>query len=331
MKVLRLVFLIFHIGIFLLLLGMLMNAYVPPKIFPWFNLLSLGFPVLVIGYILLTFFWIFSWKKRAFLFMFLGLIFIGPVKRWVNYSSDKKQSADLKIVSFNIKAGGFGVENIEKYINSLNADVVLLQEYGGDKKYEFTGLKSGQETQLISIYSKYKIIDQKQLIDSNYEYNNAYANQTDIEIKGKIYRFINVYLQPFKFEKSMVKLNGNSDADEEKLKNIVKRLIPTFKMHQEQVEKVRKGIDNSPYPVILVGDFNSVPNSYEYYHLSEGLKDAFVEVGKGSATSFHDYKFPIRIDYVFSSKTIEPISYKVDRSVKLSDHYPVISTFKLNP
>ncbi|MCS3530292.1 endonuclease/exonuclease/phosphatase family protein [Chryseobacterium sp. JUb7] len=331
MKVLRLVFLIFHIGIFLLLLGMLMNAYVPPKIFPWFNLLSLGFPVLVIGYVLLTFFWIFSWKKRAFLFMFLGLIFIGPVKRWVNYSSDKKQSADLKIVSFNIKAGGFGVENIEKYINSLNADVVLLQEYGGDKKYEFTGLKSGQETQLISIYSKYKIIDQKQLIDSNYEYNNAYANQTDIEIKGKIYRFINVYLQPFKFEKSMVKLNGNSDADEEKLKNIVKRLIPTFKMHQEQVEKVRKGIDNSPYPVILVGDFNSVPNSYEYYHLSEGLKDAFVEVGKGSATSFHDYKFPIRIDYVFSSKTIEPISYKVDRSVKLSDHYPVISTFKLNP
>lgn len=330
MKILRLVFLILHLGIFVLLLGMLMNAYVPPKIFPWFNLLSLGFPVLLTGYILLTFFWIFSWKKRVFVFMFLGLIFTGPVKRWVNYSPDKKEAADLKIVSFNVKAGGTGVANIEKYINGLQADVVLLQEYGGKKKYEFTGLKRGPETQLISIYSKYKIIDQKQLINSDYEYNNAYANQTDIEIKGKTYRFINVYLQPFKFEKEMVKLNGNSDADEQKLKNIVRRLIPTFKMHQEQVEEVRKGIDSSPYPVILAGDFNSVPNSYEYYHLSEGLQDAFVEAGKGSATSFHDYKFPIRIDYIFTSETIRPISYEVDRSVKISDHYPVISTFKLN-
>ncbi|MGS0748127.1 hypothetical protein [Halpernia sp. GG3] len=51
--------------------------------------------------------------------------------------------------------------------------------------------------------------------------------------------------------------------------------------------------------------------------------------GSGSATSFHDYKFPIRIDYIFTSKEIEPISYKVDRSARLSDHFPVIATFKL--
>jgi hypothetical protein len=28
--------------------------------------------------------------------------------------------------------------------------------------------------------------------------------------------FINVYLQPFRFDKSMVKLNGDSDEDEQK-------------------------------------------------------------------------------------------------------------------
>lgn len=327
MKVVRLIFLIVHLGILFLLLGTLMNAYVPPRIYPWFNLLSLGFPVLITAYVLLTVFWVFVWKKRAIVFAAFGLLFLNPVKRWVNYSAEKKETSDLKIISLNAKGGTMGIKNIEDYVDSQNADVVLLQEHVRD--YNFKGMGKGRGDVIVSISSKYKIIDQKELIESNSETNNAYANQTDIEIKGNTYRFINVYLQPFKFEKSMVKLKGNSDEDEQKLKDIVKRLIPTFKMHQDQVAAVRKGIDESPYPVILVGDFNSVPNSYEYYHLGKGLKDAFVEAGRGSATSFHDYKFPIRIDYVFTSESIQPLSYKVDRSVRISDHYPVVATFKL--
>jgi len=328
MKVFRTILLILHLGVLLLLLGMLLNAYVPPKVFPWFNLLSLGFPVLMIGYVLMIFFWIFSWKKRAFVFMLFGLIFINPVKRWVNISSDKKEITDLKIVSFNTKGGKFGLKNIEKYIDQQNADVVLFQE-DGEQRYDLNGLKTEKTNYIVSVYSKHKIIAQKELIRGNYEFFNAYADQTDIEIKGKIYRFVNVYLQPFKFEKSMVKLNGDSEQDERKLKDIVKRLIPTFQLHQEQIEIIRKSIDNSPYPVIVAGDFNSVPNSYEYYHLGKDLNDVFTEVGNGSSTSFHDYKFPLRIDYIFASKSIKPVSYKVDRSVKISDHYPVIATFSL--
>jgi exonuclease III len=308
---------------------MLLNAYIPPKVFPWLNLLSLGFPILITGYILITLFWIFSWKKRAFFFLFLGLLFFNSTIRWVNYSPKTNEVADLKIISFNANNGAFGEDNIESFINSQKADVVLLQEDGSYKKYDFDGLQRAPKGPIISLFTKHKIINQIKLINSDYEYNNAYATQTDIEIKGKIYRFINVYLQPFKFEKSMVKMDGNNERDEEKLKNIIKRLIPTFKMHQEQIAPIKKAVANSPYPVILTGDFNSVPNSYEYYHLAEGLQDVFVKVGSGSATSFHDYKFPIRIDYIFTSESIKPVSYKVDRSVKISDHYPVISTFKL--
>lgn len=329
MKVIRLILFVMHIGVFFLLAAMLLNAYVPPKTFPWLNLLSLGFPVLISVYVILTLFWIFSWKKRAFVFVFLGLMFFKPVMRWVNYSPQKNEVPDLKIVSLNAKGGLYGINNINSYVNSQHADIVMLQEYGGEMKYHFEGLQAGPQSYVIQIFSKYRIIDQKQLIESDYIYNNAYASQTDIEIKGKGYRFINVYLQPFKFRKHMVKLNGNSEEDEQKVKNVIKRLIPTFKMHQDQISSIRESIDNSPYPVILSGDFNSVPNSYEYYHLLKGLQDAFVESGKGSATSFHDYKFPIRIDYIFSSESVKPLSYHVDRSVKLSDHFPVIATFKL--
>ncbi|SIQ08552.1 hypothetical protein SAMN05880574_10575 [Chryseobacterium sp. RU37D] len=89
-------------------------------------------------------------------------------------------------------------------------------------------------------------------------------------------------------------------------------------------------IDLSPYPEILDGDFNSVPNSYEYYSLGKDLQNAFLEAGNCSPSSFHDYKVPLRIDHIFRSKSIISLNYKVDNSVQLSDHYLVIAEFLLN-
>jgi endonuclease/exonuclease/phosphatase (EEP) superfamily protein YafD len=326
MKIVRLVLLILHIGIFFLLVGMLLNAYVPPKIFPWFNLLSLGFPVLMAGYIALTIFWFFCWKKRTVVFLLLGLMFFNATIRWINYAPEKKDIADLKIVSLNTKGRQIAKEeDINNYLSSQHADIVLLQEESGEQ-INLNGYTKGNTKSLTSLFTKHEIIDEKRISQDS----DSYTTQADIKIRGTIYRFINVYLHPFKFKKSMVKLNGNSEEDEQKIKNVIRKLIPTFKLHQEEATAIRKAVDESPYPVIMAGDFNSVPNSYEYYHLSKDLKDAFVEAGKGSATSFHDYKFPIRIDYVFSSKSIQPLSYKVDRSVRISDHFPVIATFKLH-
>lgn len=311
-----------------MLAGVLLNAYIPPKIFPWFNLLSLGFPVWVIGYIAITFFWIFSWEKRAFIFMFLGLFFINPAKRWVNYSSESKETANLKVLTFNIKGGRLGKENIEEYINSQNADIVFLQESGSDIKLE--NLKGEYSLPVIYFYSKYKVIDRKNLFKDLFTGDiTAQCEQIDLEIRGKVYRVFNVHLESFGVIKSMVKLNGNGDEDKKKMKDLVKRLIPTFKSHQEQVDIIREAINRSPYPVIVAGDFNSVPNSYEYYEVSRGLKDTFYEVGKGSGTSFHDYKYPLRIDYIFTSESIQPVTYEVDHSTHLSDHFPVVATFKI--
>nr|WP_315027641.1 endonuclease/exonuclease/phosphatase family protein [uncultured Chryseobacterium sp.] len=327
MKIFRLILFILHLGILCLLLAILLNAYIPPKIFPWFNLLSLGFPVLIVSYIILTIFWVFSWKKRAFVFMFAGLAFLSPIKRWVNYSADKKGNSDIKVVSFNIRGGSMGKEEIGTYLKSQNADVILLQENFGEG-YKFEGYQKVNSKGGFSILTKHKILSHKVIAPQDERIPGA---EVDIEIKGRVYRFIDVYLNPFRFEKEMVKLDRDSEVNKQKAIDVVKKLIPTFKKHQEQVGILHESVENSPYPVILAGDFNSVPNSYEYYHLSEGLEDAFLSAGKGSGTSFHDYKFPIRIDYIFSSKSVHPVSYVVDRSVSISDHYPVIAEFSVNP
>ncbi|WP_407403876.1 endonuclease/exonuclease/phosphatase family protein [Chryseobacterium sp.] len=326
MKVFRTVVLLVHLVLLFLLLGMLLNAYVPPKVFPFFNLLSLGFPILIIGYILITLYWIVYWKKRALFFLVAGFLFLNPTKRWVNLSSTPTEKSNLKIVTFNVKGGQMGIDKIEEYIKQQNADIVLLQEDGGNR-FNFNNLKKGEHIPVVSLYTKLKILDHKNILTGNFEDINAYSDYTDVEVEGKPIRIINMYLQPFKFEKSKVKLNGNSEEDEAKLKYVIKKLIPTFKIHQEQVAIIRKAIEDSPYPVIVTGDFNSVPNSYEYYHIGDGLLDSFFEVGNGFGTSFHDYKFPLRIDFIFSSPSILPIHHHVDRSTKLSDHFPTSATF----
>lgn len=307
-----------------------MNSLVPPKVFPWFNLLSLGFPILITIYILLTFFWMISWKKRAFVFLLLGLLFFKPVIRWVNFSSEKDQEANLKIVSLNMKGGKFGVDEIQNYIDGQNADVVFLQE-PSIPDFKLKNLSGQSNIPVLAFYSKYEIINHKNLFEGLENKDiTAQCEVIDINIRGKIYRCINVHLESFGIVKDMVRLNGNKTEDEAKTKNILRKLISNFKNHQDQVDVIKKEIEESPYPVFVVGDFNSVPNSYEYYNVSEGLKDAFVEVGRGSGTSFHDFKFPLRIDYVFTSKSIQPVTYKVDHEVQISDHFPVIATFKVD-
>jgi endonuclease/exonuclease/phosphatase (EEP) superfamily protein YafD len=327
MKILRFGLLLIHTGIIILLLGNFLNIYIPPKIFPFLNFLSLAFPVLMALNLILIVIWILLWKKRAFLFIILSLFLIKPTSRIINYNKIKKETPDLKIITFNVHAAEFGKENIENFINKEKPDIVLLQEAGAitTNPYKLENLKYQSISDIVFFYSKYKILDQKEWIKNA----NAYAKSYDISIHGKTYRFINVYLQPFYLNKSMVKPTENEDENKNKFRNLIKRMVPTFQAHQEQISAAREAIETSPYPIIMTGDFNSVPNSYEYYHLGKNLKDVFEAVGSGSATSFHDYKFPIRIDYVFTSKEIKPISYKVDRSARLSDHFPVIATFKL--
>ena len=325
MKIFRFVLTVSHFFIIVLLLGTLLNAYIPPKVFPWFNLLSLAFPVLMIINVLMIVFWIILRKKRAFLFVMFSLILINPTRRWVNFSTEPKDLPNLKIVTANLKMNNAGSGKISKYLKSTDADVILLQENGFLFDIPHYN-KNSEGYQIVSLQTKHEILNQGKLVES-IEGNSFYA---DVKIRDKTIRFVNVYLNPFSFVKEKVKPTEDLSQNKLKISYILKKLIPTFKIHQDEIEVIRKAVINSPYPVILTGDFNAVPNSYEYYHLEEKLNDVFVEVGNGSSTSFHDYKFPIRVDYVFCSKKIKPISYKVDRSVKISDHFPVIAEFKID-
>ncbi len=318
------ILLFFHISVIVLLLCTLGNAWIPPNRMGELNLLSLGFPYLIVLHVVLTLFWIFKKKKFAIAFAASMLLFYNPVRRWVNFSPQSKKAqskGDLKVLTFNVQYGSFGWDRVKKYIRAQDADIILVQERDTNRVLRQDLIKYPT----VILKTKHRIVRHAELIEDKSRGNSFYA---DIDVCGKIVRVVNVYLEPFRLHKSMFELKKLKEKG--KIDTLLSHMVPTFQTHEEQIKKIRKAIDLSPYPVILAGDFNSVPNSYEYYNLGKDLQDAFLAAGNGISSSFHDYKVPLRLDYIFSSKSITPLSYKVDHSVKLSDHYPVIAEFLLN-
>lgn len=321
----RQVLLFFHIIVGILLLCTLGNAWIPPNLLGNLNLLSLGFPYLISLHLIFTVIWIFRKEKIAIAFVLGTFLFYNPIRRWINFTpkaESQKSIRDIKVITFNVKYGDFGWDKVKKYIQDQNADIILVQEKDTNRALRQDLVKYPS----VILKTKHKIVRQEELITDKSRGNSFYA---DVDINGKIVRIVNVYLEPFRLHKSMLQFDGLK-KEGGKINTLLSHMIPTFKAHEDQIKKIRKAVDLSPYPVILAGDFNSVPNSYEYYNLGKDLQDAFLAAGNGSSSSFHDYKVPLRIDYIFSSKSIIPLSYKVDNSVRLSDHYPVIAEFLLN-
>jgi endonuclease/exonuclease/phosphatase family metal-dependent hydrolase len=105
------------------------------------------------------------------------------------------------------------------------------------------------------------------------------------------------------------------------------------------LEKI-KTTNTENYPLILMGDFNALPNDKPIKILSKQMADAFKSSPKitykniGTFNGFKiDEAVTKRIDYIFTKK-ITVISYqniedKRQNNLQISDHFPVLIEFEV--
>ncbi|HMG82810.1 MAG TPA: endonuclease/exonuclease/phosphatase family protein [Ferruginibacter sp.] len=185
----------------------------------------------------------------------------------------------------------------------------------------------------ILILSKYPLINRHAVMKYPYDYNSIFQ-YADMVKGGDTFRIFNVHLQSLKF--TPVNLNYidspslESRADIEKSQSVLGKMKIGFLKRKAQAELVREKIDSSPYPIILCGDFNDVPNSYAYATIGKGLQNAFVEKGSGIGRTFSGISSTLRIDNIFVDDDFSVEQFtKINK--KLSDHYPVITDIQLKP
>ena len=111
---------------------------------------------------------------------------------------------------------------------------------------------------------------------------------------------------------------------------ILGKLRKAFLIREQQARTVASYIRQSPYPVLLCGDFNDTPDSYAYWHIRGSLQDAFLERGLGVGRTYAGIFPTLRIDYILASGRFRVLDYRrIARS--LSDHFPILADLSLQP
>ncbi|MBO3116651.1 endonuclease/exonuclease/phosphatase family protein [Winogradskyella sp. DF17] len=331
----KIMFVVNSLVAFLLLLSYVL-PFIPPKTFATLSVLSLVVPLLLILNILFAVFWLLKVKKQLLLSLVVLLLGYGYIGSLYKFSSTKDVSDkdNFTVMSFNVRLFNFYEwlpsktikEDIIALFESEQPDILSIQEYrqGGrielkgyyDYNSKYSGVIRGGQT----IFSKFPIINSGSLEFPNTNNNGIFI---DVKIKQDTVRVYNIHLQSSG-------INTEVDAlRKETSENLLKRLGTTFKAQQEQVELINAHRAKCPYKVIVTGDFNNTAYSYVYNSLKDDLVDTFEEAGNGFGKTFGFKFFPLRIDFILADKSFEINNYK-SYDKKLSDHFPIKTTLKLN-
>lgn len=224
-----------------------------------------------------------------------------------------------------------GSDSIPKAINYIpdimEADGFSEYHYSYNPKLNF----DGNHHFGIITFSKYPIINKQTISFYPYDYNSIFQ-YTDVVKGADTIRVFNIHLQSLKFTNTNLEYIDNpSMTDEEDLKkskSLISKLKKGFLKRKQQAERIRAEIDKSPYPVMICGDFNDVPNSYAYRTIGSGLQNAFAEKGSGIGRTFSGISPTLRIDNIFVAEPYEVLQYtRINK--KLSDHFPVITDVQM--
>ncbi|MFW5805249.1 MAG: endonuclease/exonuclease/phosphatase family protein [Bacteroidales bacterium] len=356
MKFINTIIWILNWGVAVLLLGSYFSRYVDPGMTTVFAFLGLAYPVLLVINFLFIIWWIAVKYKRMVMSVVVVAIGVGYIGNVWNPSGKKlpenKHGKTIKVMSYNVQL--FGLydwknnketrDSIFYFLEKEQPDIVCFQEYflsptghfptrsklvkvlGTKNFHEGIAIDAQQKQKFgMASYLKYPITGkgEKQFPDSR----NMFIF-TDFIWEGDTVRLYNVHLQSIYFDDQNyqdVDANFLTDIDKERLLgyNSIRRKISfAFKQRAKQAEVLGKHIENSPYPVIVCGDFNDTPISYAYHKVGKSLNDGFKKAGKGFGLSYERKFMRVRIDHILYSKHFNAYEFNVHRS-GYSDHYPV--------
>lgn len=315
--------------------------------------------VIVLGFFL---FWLFTRPWISFISVFTLLVCATPLQQFlaINFTDDfeiRKEEKALRIMTWNVEH--FKIlqhkdhpeikTEMLQLIQDYAPDVACFQEMVGSNAYsdainylpamarslDMPYMHYAYNPKLdfdgkhhfgVIIFSKWPIVQQQMVSTPPYDYNNIFQYVDIVKQKDTV-RIFNVHLQSLKFDQE--NLNYLDQPLEKEGKNLKKSIgvLHKFKKgfleRQKQADIISASIAQSPYPTILCGDFNDVPNSYAYHTIGQNMQNAFATNGFGLGRTFLSFSPTLRIDNVFYSPALEALQYERPFR-KLSDHLPVI-------
>ncbi|MEP6583861.1 MAG: endonuclease/exonuclease/phosphatase family protein [Ginsengibacter sp.] len=359
-KFLKGVFVFFNLCVIAVYLLVCILPFIDTGVYWYLALPGLIFPLVVLA--LLFFILIWALAKSKWFWVSLIVLLLGTQQIFAvfgfniqkSFKTDKKENT-LRVLQWNVSGWdqynnkGHAGLNYQSLMHDLvqmqNADVLCFQEFFEPRNpkrylknippitkmgYPYHYFVSSIDFDIdyetgVAIFSKYPIID-----SGKFEYaKNSSAEHliyADIKVQDKIFRIFTTHLQSVRFEaeeyQSLSKLKHTNKEGLKDSRTIVSKLKKGYTYRYSQAELVHQQIEASPYPSIVCGDFNDVPNSNTYFKIKGKLQDAFLKTGFFIGRTFRFISPTLRIDYILSDKRLSVQQSQIIH-VPYSDHYPV--------
>lgn len=332
-----------------------LSAHLNPHRFRFFGFFSLITPYLIFLLLLSILFWLISkpfWVIISVISLLTGWNQLKVIFAWntSNNFSAAKQADHIRIIDWNVQSFN-GLTNNKEIKNrvrldiaesmlKLDPDIICLQEFNTANTennirlfsktypyYFFSKDYQRREGNYYSgsvIFSKFKIVNQDIIRFPNAE-SLLFA---DIIKNNDTIRIFTTHLQSFKFKKGDYEdIRRITESDNESLtasKSLMRKMEIAYSKRGIQADMVHLELNKTPYPSIICGDFNDVPNSYTYNTINNNWKDAFLESSWGIGRTFISLAPTLRIDYILTSSHFSVSQFDlIDEA--LSDHLMLVS------
>ncbi len=234
--------------------------------------------------------------------------------------------SDLQQYNNNIKlfTNNLGYPN---YINTKDfARYLKNDSIYANRPIGFTG---------ISILTKLPMVDSGRIAFSKTDESNKESICFIDVIKNKdTIRIFSTHLKSVGLSKKeyneVYKIKEGNEEGVQASINVFDKIKNAYSYRKAQADLLKLKIDESPYPVIVTGDFNDISNSYTYATVKgKHLQDVFLRKGFGIGRTFNAISPTLRIDFILADDKFNVLQVKKE-NIKLSDHYPIIADVELS-
>lgn len=239
-----------------------------------------------------------------------------------------KTGTSYSVVSWNVSNFGNGYQNYTvlplavEELTKTHPDIICVQErphtnvmhwdsiqaYFSDYPYI---VKNAREDEVLNlaVFSKYPLGELKE-----YYFEGTFNKmmQVDVRLGEQTIRLFNVHLQT----------TGLSDRKAGEMKSMLSSFMDYAVSRNQQADTLYKAVQQSPHPVLIVGDFNDLRFSYAYRRFYK-LRDFHHVAGSGIGGTFKKY---FKIDYMLCSQDLQPLDYQLEGN-EWSDHKMQVGTF----
>ena len=344
-KIIKYILFIFNVVVAGALLISYAALYVPPDKFWVVAIAGLIYPWLLALNIVFCIAWFFVKPRFSLLSLFVILAGWNVMNRFIQFEGKKTEKQDIKVVSYNVRHfTGTGknpsrdlAELIKGFLKENEPDIICLQEvklrtnsifnleatrneFPSIKHYQYarTDRTAGSVTM-----SRFPIIKMQEI---RFENSGNIAISTDVVAGKDTIRIFNIHLQSYRIDPDKYRIieypGITSEEDLREARELGSKYKRAVKMRAVQARLIRQKIKESPYPVIVCGDFNDTPASYAYQTVRGKLKDSFICSGEGIGQTYIGKLPSFRIDYILHSSNFKSYNFTT-YDVPYSDHRPV--------